>query len=140
MRSRGWYIRYSNRLHDFSITIPRCYKDVSVNCSFPRTTRLYNSLPAEYFPLSYDLNDFKSRVNRHLLLAGYFYNVFLIDSHLYLLLFFATPTLAWSESQLKKQQKIKKLLNYCISWHCLPIQKTLFQFMNFEKGRRSNTV
>ena len=25
----------SNRLHDFSLTIPRCYKDVSVNSFFP---------------------------------------------------------------------------------------------------------
>ena len=31
---------YSDRLHDFSITIPRCCKDVYFNSFFPRTTRL----------------------------------------------------------------------------------------------------
>ena len=35
--SRGRSTRYSDRLHDFSITIPRCYMDVYVNSSFPRT-------------------------------------------------------------------------------------------------------
>ena len=29
--SRGRSTRYSDRLHDFSVTIPRCYKDVYVN-------------------------------------------------------------------------------------------------------------
>ena len=33
--------RYSDRLHDFSVTIPRCYKDVYVNSFFPRTARLW---------------------------------------------------------------------------------------------------
>ena len=27
--------RYSDRLHDFTLTIPRCYKDVYVNSFFP---------------------------------------------------------------------------------------------------------
>ena len=43
--SRGSSTRYSDRLHDFSVTIPRCYKDVDVNSFFPGTTRLWNSLP-----------------------------------------------------------------------------------------------
>ena len=30
---------YSDGLHDFSVTIPRCYKDVYVNSFFPRTAR-----------------------------------------------------------------------------------------------------
>ena len=34
--SRGRSTRYSDRLHDFSVTIPRCYKDVYVNSFFPR--------------------------------------------------------------------------------------------------------
>ena len=38
--SRGRSTRYSDRLHDFSVTIPRCYKDVYVNNFFPRTARL----------------------------------------------------------------------------------------------------
>ena len=48
--SRGRSTRYSDRLHDFSVTIPRCYKDVYVNSFFPRTARLWNSLPKECFP------------------------------------------------------------------------------------------
>ena len=30
---------YSDRLHDFSVTIPRCYKDLYINSFFPRTAR-----------------------------------------------------------------------------------------------------
>ena len=58
---------YSDRLHDISVTIPRYCKDVSVNSFFPHTARLSNSLPIECFPLTNDLCDFKSRINRHLL-------------------------------------------------------------------------
>ena len=54
--SQGRSTRYSDRLHDFSVTIPTCYKDVYVNSFFPRTTKLWNSLPIECFPLTYDLS------------------------------------------------------------------------------------
>ena len=70
--SRRRSTRYSDRLHDFSVTIPRCYKDVYVNSFFPRTARLWNSLPIECFPLTYDLSGFKSRINRHLLTVSSF--------------------------------------------------------------------
>ena len=70
--SRGRSIRYSDRLHDFSVTIPRCYKDVYVNSFFLGTARPWNSLPIECFPLTYDFSGFKSRINRHLLTAGSF--------------------------------------------------------------------
>ena len=70
--SRGRFNCYSDRLHDFSVTIPRFYKHVYVNSFFPRTARLRNSLPIECFPLTYDLNSFKSRINRHLLTVGSF--------------------------------------------------------------------
>ena len=63
--SQGRSTRYSDRLHDFSVTIPRCYKDVSVNSFFPHTAKLWNSLCIECFPLTYDLSGFKSRINRH---------------------------------------------------------------------------
>ena len=53
--SRGRSTRYSDRLHNFSITIPRCYKDVYVNSFFPRIASLWNFLPIECFPLTYDL-------------------------------------------------------------------------------------
>ena len=50
--SRGRSTRYSDGLHDFSATIPRCYKDVNVNSFFSCTARLWNSLPIECFPLT----------------------------------------------------------------------------------------
>ena len=57
--------------------IPRCYKDAYVNSFFPRialkfTNRLWKSLPIECYPLTYDLNGFKSRINRHHFTVGYF--------------------------------------------------------------------
>ena len=53
--SRGRSTLYSDRLHDFSVTIPRCYKDVYVNSFYPRTAKLWNSLLIECFPLTYVL-------------------------------------------------------------------------------------
>ena len=47
----------------FSVTIPRCYKDVHVNSSFPSTARHWHSLPKEWFPFAYDLICLKSRIN-----------------------------------------------------------------------------
>ena len=41
---------YSDKLHDFSVTFPICYKDVNVNSFFSRTARLWNSVPLECFP------------------------------------------------------------------------------------------
>ena len=70
--SRGRSTRYSDRLHDSSVTIPRCYKDVYENSFFPCTAKLWNSLPIECFPLTYDLSGFKFRINRHLLTVDYF--------------------------------------------------------------------
>ena len=63
---------YSDRLHDFSVTIPRYYKDVYVNSFFPGAARLWNSLPIECFPLTDDLNGFKPRISRHLLTVSSF--------------------------------------------------------------------
>ena len=54
--------RCSERLHDFSVAIPRCYKDVYDNSFFPRTGRLWNSLSIECFPLTYHLSCFQSRI------------------------------------------------------------------------------
>ena len=70
--SQGRSTHYSERLHDFSVNIPRYYKDVYVNSFFPHTPRLWNSLPTECFPLTYDLSGFKSRINRHLLTVDSF--------------------------------------------------------------------
>ena len=63
--SQGGSTRYSDRLHGFSVTIPRCYKstDVYLNSFFPSTARPWNFLVIEYFPLTYDLSGFKACVH-----------------------------------------------------------------------------
>ena len=70
--SRGRSSHYSDRLLDFFATIPRCYKDVYVNNFIPCTARLWL---IECFPLIYNKNVFKSRINRHLLTVGSFLKV-----------------------------------------------------------------
>ena len=52
---RGRSTRYSNRLHDFFVTTPRCYKNVYVSSFFPCTAKLWNSFPIQCFPLTYDV-------------------------------------------------------------------------------------
>ena len=68
--SQGRSTHYSDWWHEFCVTIPRCYKDVK--SFFSPTPRLRNSLPAECFPLTYDLSGFKPTINRHLLTVGCF--------------------------------------------------------------------
>ena len=46
--------RYSDRVHDFSVTIPWCYKDFYVSSSLPDTARPWNSVPIECFHLTYE--------------------------------------------------------------------------------------
>ena len=58
--SRGRSTRYSDKLNGFSVTIPRCYKDVYVHSFFPRTAKLWNCLPIDCFPLTYDLSGLRS--------------------------------------------------------------------------------
>ena len=60
--SRGRSTPYLDRLHDFSVTIPRCYKDAYVYNFFPLAAMLWNSLPIECFRLTYDLSGFSSRI------------------------------------------------------------------------------
>ena len=54
--SQKRYIGYSDRFHDFSVTIPRCYKDAYFNSFFRRLARPWNSLSIECFPLTFGLN------------------------------------------------------------------------------------
>ena len=70
--SRWRSTRYSDTLHDFSVTIPGYYKDAYVCSFFPRTARPWNSLPIECFPLTYNLSGFKYKINKRLLTAGSF--------------------------------------------------------------------
>ena len=48
----------------------QCYWDIYVNSFCPQTARLWNSLPIECFPLTYDLRGFTPRINRHRLTVG----------------------------------------------------------------------
>ena len=70
--SCGTSTRYSNRLHDLSVTIHRCFKNVSVNHFFSHTARHWKYLPEESFSLTYDLNRFKYRFNRYFSSLGPF--------------------------------------------------------------------
>ena len=85
--SRGRSTRYSDKLHDFSVTIPRCYKKVYVSSFFPRTVKLWNSLPIECFPLIYDLGGFKYRINRHLFNCRFFLNRLCVSCNPFLYFF-----------------------------------------------------
>ena len=69
---KGGLFVFSDRLQDFSATIHRFYKGVYINSFYPCIDRPWNSLPIECFPLTYDLNCLKYRINRHLLTLGSF--------------------------------------------------------------------
>ena len=49
---QGRFSRYFDRLLDFYVTIPRCYKDIYLNSFFPYTAILLSSLSIECFPLT----------------------------------------------------------------------------------------
>ena len=105
--SRGRSTRNSDRLHQFSVTMPRSYKDVYVNSFFPYTTRPWNYLPIECFSLTNDLNGFKSRIKWHLLSVGSFWTDFLYALIFLYFFFLVTPWLAvavkpYMEFQFKK--------------------------------------
>ena len=78
-------------LQDVSVTIPRNYKNVSVNSFFPFPARPWNSLPAEFFLLACDLNCCNSRFNRHLFSLGSFKSAFLHAFYLCLVVFLENP-------------------------------------------------
>ena len=63
-------------MYDISFNITRYYKDVYVNSFFPRTYRFWNSLPAEGFPLTHDVNGFSLELIVRSTL-GSFYSAFL---------------------------------------------------------------
>ena len=100
--SCGRSTRYSNRLHGFSVTMSRYYKDVYVHSLFSRAAGLWNSLPTKWFPLTYDLNGFMSRVNRHLFSLGSFYLAFLYPFQFFPLLFLVTPCLVVAVQPLRE--------------------------------------
>ena len=62
------------------------------NSFFPLTARLWNSLPIECFPLTYDLNGFKCRNNRHINCRS-FLKGFPVSLNPFVLLFLVTSCL-----------------------------------------------
>ena len=68
--SRGGPARYSDRLHDFFCHHSYMLQGYLYQQLFPCTVRFWNSLSIECFPLIYNLNDLKSRINRHVLTVG----------------------------------------------------------------------
>ena len=58
--------RFSKKSHPFSVVVPRFKHNFYANSFFPRTAKLWNSLPADCFPHSYNLGVFKSNVNKYL--------------------------------------------------------------------------
>ena len=65
-----------------------------------------DSLPIEYFPLNYDLSDFKPRINSHHLTVG-FLSRFPVCFNLFELLFLVIPCLVGS-SALYRMKNITK--------------------------------
>ena len=61
-------------LSESSYIFDRCCQNLGCLCQqfFTRTAKLGNSLPIKCFSLSYDLNGFKSRINRRLSTADSF--------------------------------------------------------------------
>ena len=62
--------RYSTKAHSMTVQVPTSYKHFYTSSFFPRTSRQWNSLPSSCFPACYDLQKFKTNVNRHLLLSS----------------------------------------------------------------------
>lgn len=64
----GRFKFYCHRLHDFPVAINWFYKDIYAGSFFPCTTRLWLlDFTCRFFPLTYHLNYFKPRMNRHIL-------------------------------------------------------------------------
>ena len=62
--------RFASNSHPHNVEVPSCHKKFYVTSFFPRTSVMWNSLPISCFPDSYNLNVFKSRVNKFLLTLG----------------------------------------------------------------------
>ena len=82
---------------------------VYVNSFFPGTARLWNYLPTECFPLTYNLNDLKSRIDRHLLAARSFLIRFPVCLNLFSFLFLVTPCLVVAVQSCMELSPIKKI-------------------------------
>ena len=103
-RRSAWY---SDRLHNFSITIPRCYKDVYVKSFFPCMGRLWNLLPVECSSLTYGLSGFEFRTNTWLLTVDSFWTDFFY-ALIFLFIFYVIPGLVLAVQPCMKRIPIKK--------------------------------
>ena len=59
--------RSSVSRHPFAVMIPRSNTELHLNSYIPRTSRLWNSLPASVFPSSPNIDAFKTAANAFLL-------------------------------------------------------------------------
>ena len=62
----GSTTRHSSDAHPFSLSIPRSRTSHHQKSFFPRSVRLWNSLPSSVFPNDYHLAQFKRNVNQYL--------------------------------------------------------------------------
>ena len=60
------HTRQAARAHEFTVEEPFVSKNFRRSSFFPRTSHLWNSLPSECFPPTYNLQSFKCSVNRYL--------------------------------------------------------------------------
>ena len=107
--SWGRSTHYSDRFHDFYVTISRCYKDVYVDSFFPSTATLWDSLSTKCFPLTYDLNGLESRIKTSFN-CRLFLNRFHLCLNLFVFLFVVIPCLVVA-------------VQPCIEW--IPILKSV---------------
>ena len=66
---------------------------ILIDCMIFHVMSLWNSLTIRCFPLTYNLNDFKSRINRHLINCRFLLKKFPVCFNLFLLFFLVTPCL-----------------------------------------------
>ena len=77
----------------------------------PCTPRFWNTLPIECFTLTYNLNSFKARINRHLLtVCRFFLKKYPVCFNLFVLLFLVTPCLVVDAEPCMEWIPIKKKL------------------------------
>ena len=61
---------HTRQNHPHTLEVPDSMKKCfHANSFFPRTVKLWNSLPSDCFPLSYNIDKFKKKVNQHLALS-----------------------------------------------------------------------
>ena len=104
---------------------------------FPCTGRLWNSVPIECFPLTYDL---KCRINRDLFYCRFFLNRFPVCCNLFVLVFLLTPCLVvtvqpcmgWIPIKKKKLKRGLRLASGAYFLHDFCTKVFLFSFSRYQ--------